>query len=110
MTAEALRAALLDEVAAFTAAPPSPAEVERARRLIEVGLLSTLENLASRINQLADWAAYFGDPDHLAETQAALAAVTPASVAAAAGRWLRVDAAVVMVVRPEPAAAAGGAP
>ncbi len=110
VTAEALRAALLDELTTFTAAPPSAAEVERARRVLEVGLLSTLENLASRVNQLADWAAYFGDPDHLAESQAALAAVTPATVAAAAERWLRLDAAVIMVVRPEPAAAGGGAP
>ena len=110
VTAEALRAALRDELTTFTAAPPSAAEVERARRVLEVGLLSTLENLASRVNQLADWAAYFGDPDHLAESQAALAAVTPATVAAAAERWLRLDAAVIMVVRPEPAAAGGGAP
>lgn len=108
VTAEALRAALVDEIAAFTVAPSSAAEVERARRVLEVGLLSTLENLASRINQLAEWAAYVGDPDHLAETQAALAAVTPASVATVAGRWLRLDAAVTMVVRPEPAAATGG--
>jgi hypothetical protein len=36
--------------------------------------------------------------------------VTPATVAAAAERWLRLDAAVIMVVRPEPAAAGGGAP
>ncbi len=108
VTAEALRTALVDELAQFAATSPTAPEVERARRVLEVSLLSTLENLPSRINQLADWAAYFGDPDHLAETQGALAAVTPASVAAVTARWLRLDAAVTMVVRPEPAAAAGG--
>ncbi|MBK9029734.1 MAG: insulinase family protein [Myxococcales bacterium] len=104
VTAAQLQAALADELRAFTAAPPTAAEVERARRVLEVSLLSTLENLASRINQLADWAAYTGDPDHLDEVQAELAAVTPASVAAAAGQWLRLEAAVTMVVTPEPTA------
>ncbi len=108
VAAEALEAALTDELRAFVAAPPTAAEVERARRVTEVGLLSTLENLATRVNQIADWAAYFGDPDHLAETQAELAAVTPASVAAVAAQWLRLDAAVTMVVRPEAPAAGGG--
>jgi zinc protease len=111
VTAEALQAALEDELRQFLATPPTAAEVERARRVLEVGLLSSLENLATRVNQLADWAAYTGDPDHLAEDQASLAAVTPATVAAAAAQWLRLDAAVTIVIRPEPAAATtGGAP
>lgn len=106
--AAALRAAIEDEVRAMTAAPPTAAEVERARRVSQVALLSTMENLASRANQLAEWAAYTGEPDRLAKSQAELAAVTPASVDAAAKKWLRLDAAVTMIVRPEAAAAGGG--
>ncbi len=106
VSADALRAAIEDEVRKLTAAAPSEAEVERARRMQQVALLSTMENLASRANQLAEWAAYTGEPDRLAIAQAELAAVTPASVDAAAKAWLRLDAAVTMIVRPEPAAAA----
>ena len=98
-----VEAAILDELKQLTSAPPSAAEVERARRVIEVGLLSSLENVASRAGQLAEWAAYTGDPDHLPEMQAALAAVTPASALAAAKQWIRPDAAVTMIVNPKPA-------
>ncbi len=95
-----IEAAILDEIKALTTRPPSAAEVERARRVTEVGLLSSLENIASRAGQLAWWAAYTGDPDHLAETQARLAAVTPDSALAAAQTWMRPDAAVTMIVTP----------
>ena len=107
-----VEAAIIEEINALTSAPPSAAEVERARRVTEVGLLSSLENLASRAEHLASWSAYTGDPDHLADDQAALAAVTPASVLAAAKTWIRLDAAVTMIVTPAPApvapAPAGG--
>jgi zinc protease len=98
-----IEAAILDEMKQLTSAPPSAAEVERARRVTEVALLSSLENVASRAGQLAEWAAYTGDPDHLAEQQAALAAVTAASALAAAQKWIRADAAVTMIVTPKPA-------
>ncbi|HVV84144.1 MAG TPA: pitrilysin family protein [Kofleriaceae bacterium] len=98
-----VEAAILDEIAKLQAAPPTAAEVERARRVTEVGLLSSLENVASRAQQLAEWAAYTGDPDHLAEDEAALAAVTPDTVWAAAKTWIRPDAAVTMIVNPQPA-------
>ena len=101
-----VEAAIIEEINALTSAPPSAAEVERARRVTEVGLLSSLENLASRAEHLASWAAYTGDPDHLAEDQAELAAVTPDSVLAAARTWIRLDAAVTMIVTPAPAPAA----
>ena len=110
VSADALRKAIEEEVQAMTAAPPSEAEVERARRVEQVALLSTMENLGSRANQLAEWAAYTGEPDRLARSQAELAAVTPASVDAAARRWLRLDAAVTMIVRPEPSQPASAAP
>ena len=108
VSAAALRAAIEEELAAFTAAPPTAAEVERARRVASVGLLSTMENLASRIDALASWAAYTGDPDHLAEELAAIAAADAASIHAAARTWLRKDAAVIMTINPEPVAAPAG--
>ena len=99
-----IEAAIIDEINKLDAAPPAAAEVERARRVIEVGLLSSMENVASRAGQLAQWAAYTGDPDHLAESQAELAAVTPESVLQAAKTWIHPEAAVTMIVTPKPAA------
>jgi zinc protease len=111
VTAEALQTALADEVAHFLDTPPTAAEIERAQRVLQVAQLSTMENLSSRANQIADWAAYTGDPDHLAESTTALRQVTAASIATAVRTWMRLDAAVTMVVRPAPAADAntGGA-
>ena len=99
-----IEAAIVEEINKLDAAPPAAAEVERARRVIEVGLLSSMENVASRAGQLAQWAAYTGDPDHLAESQAELAAVTPESVLQAAKTWIHPEAAVTMIVTPKPAA------
>ena len=109
VSAATVRAAIEDEVRKLASSPPTAAEIERARRMIEVALLNSLENPASRANQLAVWAAYTGDPDHLVEERAALAAVTPASALAAIQKWVRLDAAVTATVMPEPAAKTGGA-
>ena len=108
--AAAVRAAIEDEMRRLVSEPPSAAEIERARRMIEVALLNSLENPASRANQLAVWAAYTGDPDHLAEERAALAAVTAESCLAAVKRWVRLDAAVTATVMPGSAPAKPAAP
>jgi zinc protease len=101
VTAEQLRKALEEEITSMRTSPPTAADIERARRVIEVGLLSGLENPASRANRLAEWAAYTGDPDHLEETRAALAKVTPESCAKAIEQWMSIDHAVTAIVEPE---------
>jgi zinc protease len=101
VTAQQIRAVLEEEVKRMAKEPPSAADIERARRVIEVGLLSSLENPASRAGRLAEWAAYTGDPDHLAETRAALAKVTPESCAKAIRAWMSLDHAVTAIVMPE---------
>jgi zinc protease len=100
VTAQQLRKALEEEVNAMITSPPTADDIERARRVIEVGLLSGLENPASRAGRLAEWAAYTGDPDHLAETRAALAKVTPESCARAIAQWMALDHAVTAIVLP----------
>jgi zinc protease len=102
-----LEAALREEVAALRTAPVAAAELERARRTLEVRRLTSLESLDQRADALATWTSVYGDPDHLDEDLAALAAVTPASLQATAARWLADRASVMVVVRPE--SAAGGA-
>jgi zinc protease len=107
-----IEAALRAEVAALRTTPVSAAELERARRTLEVRTLTSLEGLEQRADTLATWTAIHGDPDHLDEDLAALAAVTPASLQATASRWLADRASVLVVVRPAPrdgAPAAGGA-
>jgi zinc protease len=101
VTAQQVRAVLEEEVQRMVKEPPTAADIERARRVIEVGLLSSLENPASRAGRLAEWAAYTGDPDHLAETRAALAKVTPESCAKAIRDWVSLDHAVTAIVMPE---------
>jgi zinc protease len=96
---EVVRAAMADEIAALRDAGPTDEEVERARRVLESSRLAGLENLASRAEALAQWAAYTGDPDHLAEELSQLRRVTAADVQAAVRTW--VGAAVTMIVRPE---------
>ncbi len=97
---EAVRDAIREEVAALAAAPPAGAELERAQRVLEASRLAGLENLASRAEAIAEWAAYTGDPDHLDEELAQLRAIGPADVQAAVARWLAPEAAVTMIVRP----------
>jgi len=95
-----LLTAIREEVAAIRDRDVGAAELERARRTLEAQLLTSLENLATRASALAQWAAYTGDPDHLAEELARRAAVTPASLRATAARWLADGAAVTTVVMP----------
>lgn len=108
VSAARLRAALEDELRGLRTRPPTAAEFERARRVLEVELLTGLENPASRAGQLAEWAAYTGQPDHLAASRAALAAVTPESLARAIERWISLDHAVTAIVLPEARAQGAG--
>ncbi len=108
VTAATVRAAIEDELRGLRTRPPTAAEIERARRVLEVGMLGVLENPSSRADQLAEWAAYTGDPDHLDESRAALAAVTPESCARVIARWMSLDAAVTAIVLPEGSPTTGG--
>jgi zinc protease len=99
----ALAAAIREELAALRATPPAADELERALRVLEASRLAGLENLASRASAIAEWAAFAGDPDHLAAELAQLRRVTPTSVQASAAAWLRDEARVEMTVLPEAA-------
>jgi zinc protease len=98
---EDVRVAIREELAGIRDGGPSADEVERAQRVIESSRLAGLENIASRANAIAGWAAYTGDPDHLAEELAMLHAVTPETAKAASVAWLGENAAVTMIVKPD---------
>jgi zinc protease len=100
----ALEAALRDELSAFRTRPPGQADIERARRYLQAELIASLEGLPGRAETIARWAALYGDPDHLDEELARLAAVTPATVQASVARWMSEQSAVTLILRPEQAA------
>ncbi|MCA9676702.1 MAG: insulinase family protein, partial [Myxococcales bacterium] len=101
VTIEQVRDAIYEEVARLRDDGVAADELERATRVLEASRLGGLENLASRAEAIAEWAADTGDPDHLAEEQALLHAVTPTTLARVLPTWLADDAAVTILVRPE---------
>jgi zinc protease len=58
VSADTLRDAIREEVAKLRDEGPTDAEVSRALRVLESSRLASLENLASRADALASWAAY----------------------------------------------------
>ncbi|HTM20023.1 MAG TPA: pitrilysin family protein [Kofleriaceae bacterium] len=93
--------AVREEVAAMAARPPSADEVARAVRTFEVGSIAGLESLVARADQIAEYAAYTGDPGFFARDLELSRATTAAGVHAAVKKWLGPDASVQMIVTPE---------
>ncbi len=102
-----LQAAIDDELARLRRKGTTPAELTRATRMLRADRLRGLEDLASRADMLATWAAQTGTADGLAAELAALDAVTPTTLRTTVATWLASTAAVTMVVTP--AAATDGA-
>jgi zinc protease len=107
VSATRLKAALTDELARFRRTPATPDELARARTALWAGQLASLENLASRAGQIAEWNAFAGDPDFLAKERDLLAAVTPERLVATSKRWLADSAAVTLIVTPKKGAHRG---
>ena len=82
-TAEELERAIDEELVSLRAAPPSAAEIERARNTIETGIIGGLERLggfggvADRLNMYNH---YLGTPGFLEKDVQRYRSVTPASV------------------------------
>src|SRR5262245_1606778 len=98
-----------EEVEKVRAAPPTEEEVERARTSLLAGLLRGLERIGGfggKSDLLANYQTYLGDTNFLEKDFARYYAVTPASIHAAARRWLH-DGRAVMRVTPIPDYAAG---
>ncbi len=95
-----IRAAIDGELAKLAAEPPPAAELERAKRMLEVDELQGLESLVARADQLAEYQAYAGTPDYFAQDMALLHDTTAAGVSRAVKSWLRPDARVAMTVTP----------
>ncbi|HEY6911261.1 MAG TPA: pitrilysin family protein [Myxococcales bacterium] len=109
---EEVLAALTDEVRRLREGPPSPDELERAKRNLKAGLFAQLENVggfggkADQLNYYEMWAQ---DPGAFTRNLEAQLAVTPEQVQKLAQDYLEDEQRVVITVLPESQPSPGGA-
>ncbi len=89
-----------EEIARLVAEGPTEREIQRARNALEAGFIQGMQTNLGRANQLNSYATFTGDPGYIERDFARYAAVNPASVQAAARRYL-VSSRVVLSVVPE---------
>ena len=109
---EEVLAALTDEVKRLREGPPSPDELERAKRNLKAGLFAQLENVggfggkADQLNYYEMWA---HDPGAFTKNLEAQLAVTPDQVQKVAQDYLKDEQRVVITVLPEAQPSPAGA-
>jgi zinc protease len=101
--ADKVRAALDRELAALLAAPPTEAELERAKNTREADFMRGLAPIQARAHRLADYAANAGDANFLAKDLERYRAVTARDIQKAVIKYLRADAAVQLTITPRKA-------
>ena len=110
-TAEEVAEALTDEVKRLRESPPSPDELERAKRNLRSSLFAQLENVGGfggKADQLNYYEMFAGDPSAFARNLELNLAVTPEQVQQVAQRYLNDRQRVVITVLPEQKQAAQG--
>jgi zinc protease len=100
-TAEALLAALDEELDRVTASPVPEAEIERARARLELSLLGGLETVDGKASTIGFYDTVIGRPSAAFERLDATAQVTASDLLRVARRYLRREARTVVIVRPE---------
>jgi zinc protease len=78
----------LEEIAKLASAPPTDEELQRVKSSIETGVVSGLETVLGKAEQLNHYLYYTGDPDHVAKDLAEYRALTPADIQRAAREYL----------------------
>jgi zinc protease len=102
-TLERLEREIDEELARLSREPPSEEEVQRAKNRFESQAIFGLEPVGGFGGRAAALNGYWmetGDPGYLGKDLARYLAVTPEQVSAAARRWLRPQARVVLRVLP----------
>ena len=89
-----------EEVARIAGAAPDAKELERAQNAQEAAFLNGLEPVLQRAIQLASYDVQANDPDYFAKDLARRRAVTTAQVQAAAAKYLKPNARVVLTISP----------
>jgi zinc protease len=101
---ERLEKEIDEELAKLAATPPSEVELARAKNKIEAGAIFGLEPVGGFGGRAATLNRYYwmtGDPGFFPKDLERYRAVTGEDVRAAAARWLRRDARVVLTVMPK---------
>jgi zinc protease len=98
--------AIWREVEAVRREGIAPAELERAKSLLEAGLLARLETVQGQANLLAEWQA-LGHWRLAEQYMDRLLSATPGDVQRVAREYLALDRATVLVYRPQGAEALG---
>ncbi len=83
-----IEAAIGEELGRVIATGPTQAEIDKNIVQTVSGIISGLESTSSKAAQLAQWEMISGDPNGWKGSLERLEAATPASVRAAAARWL----------------------
>ncbi|HEX2092237.1 MAG TPA: pitrilysin family protein [Longimicrobiaceae bacterium] len=86
------------EVARLLTDPPTEREIQQARNNLEAGFIQQMQTLLGRADVLNRYAVFRGDPAALERDFARYATVTPASLQAAARRWLSPNRVLLSVV------------
>jgi len=110
-TPEEVTQALSDEVKRLREAPPSAAELERAKRNLRAGLFAQLENVGGfggKADQLNYYEMFARDPGAFSKNLEAALAVTPEQVQQVAQKYLNETQRVVITVLPEQKQASAG--
>jgi len=95
-----LVAEISEEVAKIAGTAPTQNELERAVNAREASFLNGLEPTMQRAIQLASYDVQAGDPDYFAKDLARRRAVTAQQVQAAAAKYLKPNARVVLTISP----------
>jgi zinc protease len=98
VVADSLRKALLQELSDIRTNLVTADELARAVTTLEVDLRRAQENLASRAENIATWAATAKDPNFADKQIALWKAVTPQTILNTAKTWLADSASVTMTV------------
>lgn len=101
--AEAIEAAVDEELARFAEEGPTPGELERAQAQIEREWLDRLATVGGRADELCRYAVLFGDPRLALTAVDRVLEVTAEEVRAVAAARLRPDNRAVLVYEPTPA-------
>ncbi len=104
-TLDEIEPLVLEELEKLKSIPPTEDEVELVRTGFLTDFVRALERVGQRSDFLATYNTYLDDPGYLEKAAARIRSVTPASVQAAARRWLH-EGRVVMRVTPFPELAA----
>jgi predicted Zn-dependent peptidase len=107
-TTEALEKAMLQEVEKLKTAPIEPWELEKARSNAKRSVVGGLTSSLTRANQLAEFAASYGDPGLINQRVDRISKVTAADVQRVARTYFTADNRTVVITVPKAAAGSKG--